>query len=298
VVYYSHLAFLRPDGSEIVQRAVELLADGPAPQPARPVDYPVRLRSGKTVLVTVGAASYEFDPASAQPVPASAGSAKLISGSRFTIWRPLGPNDVLNMRTPAASVADLNKYSISVKSWKVTEETSGIRIDAEAEHTVNDKNSFSVGYTYRVGRDGALGVAYTVKPQVEFAWLPEIGIEFPLPAGLDDLRWLGLGPLDAYPNEKTAPILGVYAGRTDSDTAKGMKADRWAELTTAQGAGFRVEGAPYIRVDGRNLRVLTSVVGRSEKGRRPENPDYRLDTGASAAFQGAFSVIPISQVRK
>jgi len=56
----------------------------------------------------------------------------------------LGPNDVLNLRAPAASVADLNKYSVSVKSWKVTEETSSIRIDAEAEHTVNDKNSFSV----------------------------------------------------------------------------------------------------------------------------------------------------------
>ena len=298
VAYYAHLAFLRPDGSEIVQRAVEFLPNGPAPEPARPAEYPVRLRNGKTFLATAGAASYEFDPASAQLVSASVGSAKLISGSRFTIWRPLGPNDVLNLRAPAASVADLNKYSVSVKSWKVTEETSSIRIDAEAEHTVNDKNSFSVAYTYRVGRDGALGVAYTVKPHVEFAWLPEIGMAFEMPAGLDNLRWLGLGPLDAYPNEKTAPILGVYGGRTDSETAKGMKAARWAELTAAQGAGFRVEGAPYIRVEGRSLRVLTSVVGRSEKGRRPENPEYRLDAGASAVFQGAFSVIPISQVRK
>jgi len=74
------------------------------------------------------------------------------------------------------------------------------------------------------------------------------------------------------------------AGRTDSETAKGVKAARWAELTAAQGDGFRVEGAPYIRVEGRSLRVLTSVVGRSEKGRRPENPEYRLDAGASASL--------------
>jgi hypothetical protein len=58
-----------------------------------------------------------------------------------------------------------------------------------------------------------------------------------------------------------------------------------------------VEGSPYIRVEGRNLRVLPSVVGRSEKGRRPEAPEYRLDTGASAAFQGAFSVIPVTAAR-
>jgi len=52
----------------------------------------------------------------------------------------------------------------------------------------------------------------------------------------------------------------------------------------------RVEGSPYIRLEGRNLRVLPSVVGRSEKNRRPEAPEYRLDTGASAVFQGGFSV--------
>jgi beta-galactosidase len=204
---------------------------------------------------------------------------------------------VLNQRSPSDSVPDLNKYSVSVKNWKVTEEASGVRIEAEAEHTVNDKNSFSVEYAYRVGRDGVLRVEYTVKPRVEFPWLPEIGVEFEASAGLDNLRWLGLGPLDAYPNEKSAAILGMYAGRTDSETAKGTKAVRWAELTSAQGSGFRVEGAPYIRLEGGNLRVLPSVVGHSEKGRRPEVPEFRLDTGSSAAFQGAFSVAPVASVR-
>jgi beta-galactosidase len=297
VAYYAHLAFLRPDGSEIVERAVELVADGPAPEPVRTVQSQVRVRSAKTVVVTAGAASYEFDPVTARLISASAGTAKVISGSRFTIWRPLGANDVLNLRMQPDAVPDLNKYSVAVKGWKVTEEAAGVRIDAEAEHTVNEKNSFSVAYTYLIGRDGALRVEYTVKPHVEFPWLPEIGMEFETAAGLDNLRWLGLGPLDAYPNERTAPILGVYAGRTDSETAKGMKAIRWAELTSGQGCGFRVEGAPYIRLEGRNLRVLPSVVGRSEKGRRPEASEYRLDTGSSAVFQGSFSVIPMAPGR-
>jgi beta-galactosidase len=133
---------------------------------------------------------------------------------------------------------------------------------------------------------------------VEFAWLPEIGMEFDTAAGVDKLRWLGLGPLDAYPNERTAPILGVYTGRAGSDTAKGTKATRWAELTSDQGAGVRVEGSPYIRLEGRALRVLPSVVGRSEKNRRPEAPEYRLDTGASAAFEGGFSLSLVSQEKK
>jgi beta-galactosidase len=290
VTYYSHLTFLRPDGSEIAQRAVELLPGGPAaPEPARVSQPRVRVRHGKTVTVTAGPAAYEFDPASARLVSASLGAQKFVTGSRFTIWRTLGPNDVVLLRNRPADV-DLNKYTTAVKSWQVTESVSGVRIEAEAEHTVNQKNAFAVSYVYEVRRDGVLRVRYSVRPRVEMPWLPEIGMEFETAAGLDNLRWLGLGPLDAYPNEKIAPILGVYAGRAGSDTAKGTKSVRWAEVTSDRRAGVRVEGSPYIRLEGRNLRVLPSVVGRSEKNRRPEAPEYRLDTGSSAEFHGAFSM--------
>jgi beta-galactosidase len=289
VTYYSHLTFLRPDGSEITRRAIELLPGGAAPEPVRVTQSVVRVRTGKTVTVTAGTVTYEFDPASARLVSASNGAVKLITGSRFTIWRPLGPNDVVLLRNRPADL-DLNKYTTAVKSWKVTESATGVRIEAEAENTVNEKNGFAVSYVYEVGCDGALRVGYSVRPRVEMPWLLEIGMEFETAAGLDNLRWLGLGPLDAYPNEKIAAILGVYAGRAGSDTVKGTKAARWAEVSSDQRAGVRVEGSPYIRLEGRNLRVLPSVVGRSEKNRRPEAPEYRLDTGASAVFQGAFSV--------
>ena len=46
-------------------------------------------------------------------------------------------------------------------------------------------------------------------------------MELDTAAGLDKLRWLGLGPLDAYPNEKTAPIWAVYAGRAGSESREG-----------------------------------------------------------------------------
>jgi beta-galactosidase len=100
VTYYSHLTFLRPDGSEITRRAVELLPGGAAPEPVGTTQSAVRERTGKTVIVTAGPASYEFDPASARLLSASNGAVKLITGSRFTIWRPLGPNDVVLLRKP------------------------------------------------------------------------------------------------------------------------------------------------------------------------------------------------------
>jgi len=296
--YYTHLEFLRPDGSEITTRAVELLAEGPAPEPARALQAPIKVRSGKTVVITAGAATYEFDPNSGQLISASAGATKLITGAHFTLWRPMNDNDAILIRTRPADMPDLNKYKIALKSWKLAESAADVRIDVETENTVNERNSFAVSYVYRIGRDGTLRVQYTMRPRVELGMLPEIGMELDAAPGLDKLRWLGLGPLDAYPNEKTAPILGVYAGRAGSDTVKGTKAVRWAELTSEPGAGVRVEGSDYIRLEGSALRVLPSVAGRPEKGRRPEAPEYRLDTGNSAVFQGGFAVSLVSPEKK
>jgi hypothetical protein len=61
-------------------------------------------------------------------------------------------------------------------------------------------------------------------------------------------------------------------------------------LANDQRAGLHVEGVPYVRLEGRNLRLLSSMAGRPEKNRRPEAPEYRLDTGSAAIFQGGWSV--------
>jgi beta-galactosidase len=289
--YYSHLVFLRADGSEITRRAVELLPAGPRQEKASAAGQQVRVHFGKTVSVTAGSSVYEFNPATALLASASIGGSKVVAGSRFVAWRPLGPNDTIVMRAGQAnSMPDLNVYATTVKSWKVSSTNSGVRIEAEAEHKAGDHDSLGVSYVYEIGRDGVLTVSYSVRPRVTAPWLPEIGVQFDAADGLEDLRWLGLGPLDAYPNERTAPILGVYSGRAGSGAVKGNKAIRWAELRSNQGAGLRVEGSGYVRLEGKSLRVLPSVVGRSEKGRRPEAPEYRLDTGGSAEFHGRFSL--------
>jgi beta-galactosidase len=104
--------------------------------------------------------------------------------------------------------------------------------------------------------------------------------------------------LDAYPNEKTAPIFGQYSGRLDSETVKGAKSIRWAELVSDQHLGVRVEECPWVRLNGKALRVLASVVGRSEKNRRPEAPEYRLDVPPTSVFQGGFSLALLAPEKK
>jgi hypothetical protein len=76
----------------------------------------------------------------------------------------------------------------------------------------------------------------------------------------------------------------------------GVKAIRWAEFT-AGGTGFRVTQDGYIDTatdDGNSVRVLSSIVGKGSKGRRPEAPSPLLDTAAGKdgppTFTGEFSI--------
>jgi len=66
-----------------------------------------------------------------------------------------------------------------------------------------------------------------------------------------------------------------------------MKANPGA-VDFRQGSGFRVDGAPYIRLEGRNLRVLDlggwAFREKVAAQKRRVPPRYRL----SAVFEGAF----------
>jgi beta-galactosidase len=192
---------------------------------------------------------------------------------------------------------DLDQYQTTLRLWNVSESSAGVRIEAEADHRVDEKNWFAARYVYLIDPDGSLKVEYSIRPQVELGWVPEVGMEFDVPAELNTLHWLGLGPLDAYPNEKAAAIFGVWSERAGSGRAQGVKAEvAWAELTDAKGLGLRVTGSPFIRLAGggtnpARLRLLSAVVGRSAKFNPPERPEYRLDVSPGRTFTGAFKII-------
>jgi hypothetical protein len=70
----------------------------------------------------------------------------------------------------------------------------------------------------------------------------------------------------------------------------------WAELLDAKGAGLRVTGSPFIRLDGdgtkpARLRLLSAVAGRAAKFNPPERPEYRLDIFPDRTFTGGFKII-------
>jgi beta-galactosidase len=218
----------------------------------------------------------------------------VVQGLRPTIWRPLTPNEqyIYTRRSiDPKKFPDLDNYTTAVKRW----DARPGRIEAETAHRVDDRNSFTVRWTYTPLAGGALEIAWTISPQIEAPWVPETGIEI-AGAGLDNLRWLGLGPLDAYPNLKAAAQFGLW--RLDKPESTGAKADvRWAEWTSANGAGLRLEGCPYLRLPapGR-LRALSAVEGRpAAKFQRAERSEDRLDAAPGTVLTGSVSLRPLAR---
>lgn len=293
--YYAWFTFNRADGSEITKRAVELAPQLPEMPPVPQAQRPLKVVKGKKLVITTGDMMYTFDPLSAQLAGASFKGAPVVTSAQLTIWRPMNSTEqiIVDAEGGVKDLPDLNAYRTEVKSWKVTQTEGEVRIEASADHVVDAHNRFSASYAYVVREDGTLTVHYAIQPQVQARWLPFIGITLHTSPEIQHLRWLGLGPLDAYPNEKAAAILGVWSEDLSGAHAGEVKATRWTELTGKPGKGIRLEGSPWIRIDqGNSLQALSAVAGRPSKRNRAEDPEQRLDVTPHASFVGEFRLSP------
>lgn len=291
--YYAWFRFLRADGSEITRRTVELEYAG-TPQAVKAATAPVTVERGESVVVTAGRAAYTFDPKSGQLSRASVDGKVVLNEVRPALWRKLNPNETVQIKAELRDkLPDLDHAQASVKAWDVQQLEGAVSISATVDYAVDAANRYAVRYRYVVSGDGSLTVGYEATPSVQAPWLPFIGMKLASAAPLKRFRWLGLGPLDAYPNENTAPILGVWGGAIGDQEVTGTKATRWAEFTAAAGTGFKVRHDGYVDTatgDAHSVRVLSDVVGRGSKGRRPEGPAGLMDTSAGKAFIGEFSL--------
>ena len=97
-------------------------------------------------------------------------------------------------------------------------------------------------------------------------YLPVVGMAVKMTSADDMQQWLGLGPDDAYPNQKAACILGVW----DARKLTGTHQARWLQLRHATGLQTRITVNGYIDRDkesSKEVRILSQVLGRAEKGR-------------------------------
>lgn len=205
-----------------------------------------------------------------------------ISSNGKTSPATIRPQSVIGSKL-VRHLPDLNRNTPAVKRWNVQEESGKVIIDAQVLYTVNDTTRFTADYRYTVFADGQLDVRYEILPKVFAPRLPIVGMSLTTVPGMNDLRWLGLGPWDAWPNKRSAPILGVWGGASGSDAVVGTKATNWIERSGAEGS-VHITNNGYMGHKAASpdvIEVLSEVLSKPEKGRAPDDsfPLLRTDTG-------------------
>ena len=117
--------------------------------------------------------------------------------------------------------------------------------------TENKYNRGSVVTTtiYTVTAQGQLDVKATFTPEGELPELPRLGVSMAITAGYENFAWYGRGPLDSYPDRKTAETIGLWNGKVAAQYTpyprpqeSGNKEEvRYLRLTDAKGQGIQVE---------------------------------------------------------
>ena len=285
--------FTRPDGAEIARKSVELIPNASAFPPAAHARLSLSVERGARTVVHAGPAAYTFDPSTALLVSATLDGKPLVTGASLNPWRPLNIMEkaVVFAHAPKKEFPDLAAARVTVSNWKVEESATGIHLSADADYQANAANSYSVRYAYDVHPDGSLTVQYWLNPRIEAPFLPVLEMNLALPRSLTKMRWLGLGPIDTYPNEHAAGIFGVWSAEAGKPDAGGVKTTRWAEVSSpaAPAATLRIEDSPYVRFESGTLHVIAGLEGRVMKNRLPEKPEERMDT-ADRTFHAAFTL--------
>jgi beta-galactosidase len=137
---------------------------------------------------------------------------------------------------------------------------------------------------------GALRVTYRITPHVQAERLPFVGMTLDLSAPAKKVDWLGLGPMDAWPNEQAAPTLGLWSVPSGQD---GVKAARWAEVSLAQGGRMRIEAPGWIathKARAASIDILSTLAGHLIKFGPAEVEAEQVKAGEGTSFTGTFTL--------
>ncbi|HTJ37966.1 MAG TPA: glycoside hydrolase family 2 TIM barrel-domain containing protein [Dactylosporangium sp.] len=110
-------------------------------------------------------------------------------------------------------------------------------------------------YTWKCFDDETVELTVAIEPEGDWdVPLPRLGVRLDLPGALGTVEWFGAGPGEAYPDSRTAALVGRYSSTVDELSTpyvypqeNGNRADaRWLTLTAPDGRGLRVQGRPHI----------------------------------------------------
>ncbi|MDR1146973.1 MAG: DUF4981 domain-containing protein [Verrucomicrobiales bacterium] len=249
-----------PQGHLVAWEQIQLAKAAPAPQlRPRPLtvtadrltvsggDWQLRFNKTTGLLTSLSAAGREW-------------LADADAGPRLQVWRAATDNDGIKLRAVQNNsllsrwlAHNLDQVRLRLKDLTVS--GSAVRAVHEASGR-GQWDDFRHEQLFAVLADGSLRVTNRVTLGRNMTVdLPRVGVVWRLAPGLEQVRWLGLGPLDNYSDRRAAAIVSVH-----ENTVSGLHvpyvmpqehgnhtATRWVELRAADGgAALRFTGAPLL----------------------------------------------------
>lgn len=174
-------------------------------------------------------------------------TATVLHPPRLTTFRPLTDNDRgCGHGFDRACWTTAGAYARCVATN--VEEGQG-NVVVTYEYKLAGVNEVIVPVRYELRADGTIRLTATYPGTQGLPTMPCFGIEWALPAAIDQLRFYGLGPVEAYADRLDGATLGVW----ETSAAKGIApyavpqecgyhpGVRWCEASDTNGHGLRVE---------------------------------------------------------
>lgn len=173
----------------------------------------------------------------------------------------------------------VRNLTLTPGKWEVQKSKDGQSLDLAITNTYATTGtcSFTVRQSFKVLADGVVVVDALIDPMGTKEELPRLGLRTELPADMDNMSWLGRGPLDSYRDRLEAAFVGLHHSNAHAEWTnyvlpqeQGNKEDvRWMALTNAKGQGLLVVAPEQMAASASHWRPEDNYTKRDERTKHP-----------------------------
>ena len=212
------------------------------------------------------------------------GRRALLDGPRLQLWRAATDNDGLRLLPERRSGVLARWLELGLDRMVLRlDDIRPSRGGVEVVHRASGRRQYDDAIhrqRYRLLASGDLLVENEVQISPELRDLPRVGVLFELPAGLERLEWLGLGPWENYPDRQASAVVGRFQSTVAEQYVPyilpqehGHRGQvRRLSLTDDSGFGIEVLGQPTFGFTASHLTSgdLYGALHTSDLEPRPE----------------------------
>lgn len=229
--------------------------------------------SGQNFSLSFNRASGSLSSYSVDQKELLAPTSELPGGPRLNLFRAFTDNDTWFQR--AYWDSGLSQLAHRLENLAVEQiSPAAVRIRADIDCRGFKGSGFVHHVSYTILGDGRVVIDNDFEPIGDLPPLPKIGLEIQLGADFENLKWLGRGPFESYPDRKEAADFGLYSGRVIDQFQEylrpqenGNKEDvRWATLTDASGDGVMIQASGHLAFTASHFLAKDLDDARHENG--------------------------------